>query len=50
MMQYCPKFDKTEIDHMKAVLARAKNASVQQHRSAVYKDQSTQGYAYRWER
>ena len=35
MMQGCPKFDKAEIDHMKAVLARAKNDSVQQHRSAV---------------
>jgi len=35
MMQGCPKFDKAELDHMKAVLARAKNDSVQQHCNAV---------------
>jgi len=34
MMQGCPKFDSAGIDHMKAVVARANNDSVQQNRSA----------------
>ena len=34
MMQRCPRLDKAEIDHLKAVVARAKNDSIQQNRSA----------------
>ena len=34
MIQGCPSFDNAEIDHIKAVVVRAKNDSIQQNRSA----------------
>ena len=34
MMQRCPRLDKAEIDHLKAVVAKAKNHSIQQNRNA----------------